>query len=247
MPHEIVLDATTGRTTDLHRFSLSWTAEAGFDLRPPASVPGLRSPGVLATAEHVQCVFEDAGYRLEAASFHALFNLDDKIRWTEDKPFLVRDPGSGRVGLCTTAGALLGSPIELDRNTRLSLATAARLFEIAAPIGIRALNPPWVSEHEAAAELTRFTRAVDQVWSRQGVLSVRDMQDWAMARASGHTRIESRATTRLQAGASGFFGMVRLAVAISLVRDHPRQAGQEHRPTLRRSASAALPAAGLQV
>lgn len=246
MPHELVLEATNGRTVDVERLSLSWTAAAGFDLRPVDPAAALPSPGVLVTGEHVQCVLEDAGYRLEAVSFHALFNLDDEIRRIEDQPFLVRDPASGRVGLCTTAGALLGSPLELDRSARMSLTAAAKLFELAAPIGLRALNPPWVSEHEAAPELSRFARAVDQVWNRQGVLSVRDMQDWAMARASGHTRTESRAMARLQAGASGFFGMVRLTVAISLVRDHHRQVDQERRPTLRRSSSAALPAAGLQ-
>ncbi|MGF1600104.1 MAG: hypothetical protein ACFCVK_24905 [Acidimicrobiales bacterium] len=192
----------------------------------------------------MQAVLESAGFWLEAASFDALFQLDSRIAVIEAPLFVVRDPGSGRVAVCTTAGEVLGPPVLEDRSARLSRSTAGRLLELAAPIGFVSLTTPPTGAPAVPGvdEVAVFAQTVEQVWGRQGVLNVRDVQDWAMARADGDRSRLSKVEVRLSVGATGFWSAVRLTAAISVLRDHPPVAG-EARPALRRppATSAAVP------
>lgn len=239
MAHHVVLEATTRRgasaAVEVQRFGLAWAPGRGFDLTP-LQVQGPKG-SLLATGEHVQGLLESAGYWLEAASFDALFTLDDRIRQVEAPVFLVRDPGSGRVGVCTTAGEMLGPPVLEDRSARLSHRTAGRLLEVAAPIGYRSLISPALAGAGARGdEVAGFVRAVERVWGRQGVVNVRDVQDWAMARTDGDRSRVSKVEARLAVGATGFWSAVRLTVAISVLRDHPGRES-DPRPTVHRSTS----------
>lgn len=177
---------------------------------------------------------------MEAESLDELFRVDDWVRSSGPPVFLVRDGGTGRVGVCTTMGRLLEPVALVERASglSLSLATARGLLRAAAPVGYLTLTSSRLAaggRGRGIDEVGLFRRAIERVWPRQGVLDVREVQSWAMARAEGNPRVIATVEARLRLGASGFWTSADLAAAISALREAPGPEVSRLRQSVRRA------------